>query len=343
VIRVLVVDDSTTVRILLREILEVDPDIVVIGEAADGELAVSACRRLRPDVITMDLVMPRGGVAAIQRIMAEVPTPIVIVSALASQANDATVFDGLAAGAVAVVRGPPSRTHPEFAAYCREILLMVKTVAGISLVRRRQPSNRAKTEADLPSLALTLVGIGASTGGPAAVMELLRGLPKDFTPSIALVQHMTPGFEPGLVEWLGSGSPLPVRLAKSGMRHPWLGTLVAPDGLHMIVHKGVVRLTSTPVRNGQRPSVDELFDSMAGWLPRACAGVLLSGMGTDGADGLAHLREQGGRTMVQSEETCVIFGMPGAALNMGAADVVLPPSGLAETLIELARVRAKVA
>jgi two-component system chemotaxis response regulator CheB len=168
-------------------------------------------------------------------------------------------------------------------------------------------------------------------------MELLRGLPEDFAPSIALVQHMTPGFEPGLVEWLGTGSALPVRLAVSGMRLPWRGTLVAPDGVHLTVDKGMVRLTSAPARQGQRPSVDTLFDSMSGWRPRACAGVLLSGMGSDGAEGLARLREQGGRTMVQSEETCVVFGMPGAALNLGAAEVVLRPSALAAKLIALAR------
>ncbi len=336
-IRVLVVDDSSTIRVFMRALLEEDLEVSVIGEAPDGELALSACKMLRPDVVTMDLVMPRGGVTAIQRIMEEVPTPIVIVSALASQANDTTVFDGLAAGAVAVVRRPPSKTHPEFGAHCRELLRAVKTVAGISLVRRRQPSIRTKDEAEMPSSPLMLVGVGASTGGPAAVMELLRSLPKDFAPSIALVQHMTPGFGLGLVEWLGSGSPLPVRLAASGIRLPWRGTLVAPDGVHLTVDKGMIRLTSTPAREGQRPSVDELFNSMAGWRPRACAGVLLSGMGRDGAEGLARLRELGARTMVQSEETCVVFGMPGVALQMGAAEVVLRPSGLAETLATLAR------
>lgn len=337
-IRVLVVDDSSTIRIFLRALLEEDLDISVVGEAPDGELALRACKTLRPDVVTMDLVMPRGGVTAIQRIMDEVPTPIVIVSALASQANDTTVFDGLAAGAVAVVRRPPSRTHPEFAAHCRELLGAVKTVAGIALVRRPQLSNRTKDEAAMPSSPLMLVGVGASTGGPGAVMELLRSLPEGFAPSIALVQHMTPGFGHGLVEWLASGSPLPVRLAEAGMRLPWRGILVAPDGVHLTVDgKGVVRLTSAPACEGHRPSVDALFDSMAGWRPRACAGVLLSGMGRDGAEGLARLRELGGRTMVQSEDTCVVFGMPGVALQMGAAEMALRPSALAERLAVLAR------
>jgi two-component system, chemotaxis family, protein-glutamate methylesterase/glutaminase len=336
-IRVLVVDDSSTIREFMKAILEEDPEIAVVGEGPDGDRALSACKMLRPDVVTMDLVMPGGGVTAIQRIMNEVPTPIVIVSALASQANDATVFDGLAAGARAAVRRPPSMTHPEFSEHLEELLRAIKTVAGISLVRRRPPSISANDEAKSPSSPLILVGVGASTGGPAAVMELLRSLPKDFAPSIALVQHLTPGFELGLVEWLGSGSHLPVRLAAEGMRLPWLGTVVAPDGVHLTIDKGVIKLTSTPAREGQRPSVDELFDSMAGWRPRACAGVLLSGMGRDGAEGLARLRKLGGRTMVQSEETCVVFGMPGVALQMGAADVVLRPSGLAEKLATLAR------
>ena len=336
-IRVLVVDDSPTIRAHVRGLLEGDLDIQVVGEATDGKSALSACKTLRPDVVTMDLVMPHGGVEAIRRIMDEVPTPIVIVSALASQANDATVFDGLAAGAVAVVRRPPSRTHPEFAANCQELLRSVQTVAGVSLVRRFQRAPRTNGTAGLAMSNLTLVGVGASTGGPAAVMELLRSLPKDFAPSIALVQHMTPGFVLGLVEWLGSRSPLPVRLAESGMRLPWRGVLVAPDGVHMTIDKGMLRLESSPARDGQRPSVDTLFESMAGWHPRACAGVLLSGMGRDGAEGLVRLRELGGRTMVQSEETCVVFGMPGTALQMGAAEVVLRPSGLAEALVVLAR------
>jgi two-component system chemotaxis response regulator CheB len=337
VIRVLVVDDSSTIREFMRAILEEDPEIAVVGEAPDDGRALSGCKMLRPDVVTMDLVMPGGGVAAIRRIMEEVPTPIVIVSALASQANDTTVFDGLAAGALAAVRRPPSSSHPEFGAHRGELIRAIKTVAGISLVRRRQLSIRANDEARSPASSLILVGVGASTGGPAAVMELLQSLPKDFAPSIALVQHLTPGFELGLVEWLGSGSHLPVQLAAAGMRLPWRGTLVAPDGVHLTIDKGMIKLTSTPAREGQRPSVDELFDSMAAWRPRACAGVLLSGMGRDGAEGLARLRELGGRTMVQSEETCVVFGMPGVALEMGAADVVLRPSGLAEKLAAMAR------
>ena len=335
-IRVLVVGDSLTAQISVRALLEKDPDIAVVGEASTGDLALRACKMLHPDVVTMDLVMSPSGVRAVQRIMSEIPTPIVIVSAPASEADGTSAFDGLAAGAVAVARRPPSSAHPDFDTYSRELVRAVKTVAGISLVRRRQPSTHMADGTEIPSSALALVGIGASTGGPAAVMELLRGLPKDFAPSIALVQHMTSGFEIGLVEWLGSGSPLPVRLAVSGMRMPWRGALVAPDGVHLTVDRGMVRLTSTPFREGQRPSVDALFDSMAGWRPRSCAGVLLSGMGRDGAVGLARLRELGARTMVQSEETCVVFGMPGAALQMNAADVVLRPSGLAKTLVAMA-------
>jgi len=205
----------------------------------------------------------------------------------------------------------------------------------VALVRRFRPAPRSNGTAVLATSPLTLVGVGASTGGPAAVMELLRSLPKNFAPSIALVQHMTPGFVVGLVEWLGSRSPLPVRLAGSGMRLPWRGVLVAPDGVHMTIDKGMVKLESTPACGGQRPSVDRLFESMAGWHPRACAGVLLSGMGRDGAEGLVRLHDLGGRTMVQSEETCVVFGMPGTALQMGAAEVVLRPSGLAEALVAL--------
>lgn len=337
-IKVLLVDDSPTVRAHIRGLLEDDSGIEVVGDAADGNQAVIACKELRPDVVTMDLVMPHGGVQAIRRIMADLPTPILVVSALADQANDPTVFESLAAGALMVVRLPAARTHPEFGARRQELVNAVRTVAGLALVRRAEPARSTNGRAPLTRMPLTLVGVGASTGGPAAVLELLRSLPEDFTPAIALVQHITPGFVSGFVQWLGTQNPLPVRLAEPGIRVPWRGVLVAPDGLHMTIRNGSVHLEATPADGGLRPSADTLLRSMAGWNPRACAGVLLSGMGQDGAAGLARLRELGGRTLVQSEDTCVVFGMPGAAIKMGAAELVLGPSAIGRTLVTLAAV-----
>jgi len=336
-ISVLVVDDSATVRSYLRSLLEEDPELRVVGEAADGKVAVAACARLRPQVVTMDLIMPRSGVEAIRRIMDETPTPIVIVSALAEYEKDRTVFEALSAGALSVVRRPPSQRHPHFATRQRELLDAVKTAAGITLVRRRRPQPAAVKAVTVPAAAGTrLVGIGASTGGPAAVMTLLQGLPKDFSPSVLLVQHMTPGFTAGLVEWLNAGSPLPVRLATAGTRLPWQGALVAPDGHHLTIRHDVLYLEAGKPRGGHRPSVDVLFESMADWDPRACVGVLLTGMGEDGAEGLHRLRRLGGRTFIQTEESCVVFGMPGTALRLGAAERALSPAGIAQALAGLA-------
>jgi two-component system chemotaxis response regulator CheB len=166
-------------------------------------------------------------------------------------------------------------------------------------------------------------------------MELLRGLPATFRPAIALVQHLTPGFSGSLAEWLASGSKIPVRMATEGMRLPWTGVVLAPDGFHLVIDRGVVRLSSAPLKQGQRPSVDVLFESMADWHPRACVGVLLSGMGRDGADGLEMLRKRGGLTIAQSEETCAVFGMPGVAIEMGAAEMVLRPSAIADALASM--------
>ena len=336
-ITVLVVDDSPTVRAYLRSLLEEDGEIEVVGEATDGNLAVAACARLQPQVVTMDLVMPSSGVDAVRRIMEENPTPIVVVSALAEYEKDLTVYEALAAGALSVVRRPPSHRHPEFAERYRELLDAVKTAAGITLVRRKRTGVTVKSAAPPePGSRLQLVGIGASTGGPAAILKLLQGLPKAFAPSIAIVQHITPGFTSGLVEWLNGSSPLPVRLAKPGIRLPWRGAVVAPDGAHLTIRHGTVYLEKTAPRNGHRPSVDLLFESMADWNPRACTGILLTGMGEDGANGLRRLHSLGGHTLIQTEETCVVFGMPGTAWRMGAAEHALSPGAIAHALTGLA-------
>ncbi|HZQ49182.1 MAG TPA: chemotaxis protein CheB [Candidatus Dormibacteraeota bacterium] len=334
-IRVLIVDDSATIRQFLRRVLEEDPNIFVVGEAADGAIALTSCEALRPDVITMDLVMPHSGVEAIRLIMARIPTPIIIVSALANEANHPMVFDGLAAGALTVVMRPGPSSAAEYGAQKADLIRAVKTVADVALVGRTRssgrPGDRTETERD----TMTLVGIGASTGGPVATMEMLHALPEDFAPSMALVQHLTLGFVPSLIEWLRTGCSLPIRLAEAGMKLPWRGMVVAPDGFHLSLKGGVVSLLDAAPRMGQRPSVDTLFESMADWRPRSCAGVLLSGMGRDGAIGLGRLREMGGRTMAQSETSCIVFGMPGAAVEMGAAELVLSPAALARELITL--------
>ncbi len=323
----------------MRSLLEEDRDIQVVGEAGDGELALSACLSLTPDVVTIDLLMPNGGVRAIQQIMDQIPTPIVVVSALASEVNNSTVFEALAAGAAVVARRPPARNDRNFATDRRELTHAVKAVAGIPLSRRFDPARSSIYGSSARTgWPLTLVGIGASTGGPSAVMELLRALPKDFAPSIVLVQHMTPGFVVGMVEWLASACAIPVQLAVPGMRLPWHGVAVAPDGVHLTIVKGAVKFDAGPPRMGDRPSVDTLFDSMADWSPHSCAGILMSGMGQDGCLGLARMRKLGAQTMVQSKETCVVFGMPGAALKMGAAEVALGPSGLAGALVAMVRV-----
>jgi len=335
VIRVLIVDDSPTIRAHLRRVIESDADFTVEAEAADGDTAVAQSARLRPDVVTMDLLMPHDGVSAIRQIMSENPTPIVIVSSLADELADPNVFEGMAAGALAVVRRPPASADPDFGERREELLETLRSVAGLALVRRNPSDRSGRRKAWSHPANMELVGVGASTGGPAAVRELLSSLPVDFRPSILLVQHITAGFVTSLTQWLQRGSSLPVELARDGIKLPWHGVLVGPDDAHLTIAHGRVRLEPGPARNGHRPSVDCLFESMAAWRPRSSAGILMTGMGEDGAAGLGRLREKGGRTMVQDAETSVVFGMPGSALRLGAASLALPPRGLAKSLVAM--------
>jgi len=335
VIRVLVVDDSPTIRAHLRRVIESDPEFVVQAEAADGEAAVVESERLRPDVITMDLLMPAAGVRAIRRIMSADPRPIVIVSSLADEGTDPTLFEGLAAGALTAVRRPPALSDPDFSAGRQELLDTLRSVAGLALIKRQPRRRSGSPTMQSAAVKLELVGVGASTGGPAAVKELLSGLPGDFVPSMLLVQHISPGFAASLADWLSKGSPVPVELARDGMTLPWPGVLVGPDGAHLTIVDGRVRLDPGPARNGHMPSVDCLFESMAAWRPSASAGILLTGMGEDGAAGLGRLRDRGGNTMVQDAESSVVFGMPGSALKLGAASLSLPPHGLAKALVAM--------
>jgi len=354
VIRVLLVDDSPSVRAVLRRFLGRTGDISVVAEAADGAQAVQAVLDHQPQVVVMDLQMPvMDGYAAIERIMALRPTPILVLSSRANRNQMQTAFEAIRRGAIEVLPKPEDTGSWEVLAGS-----LPRTVRVVAAARPRAlpPPARARRgpgrtspggrPARLAGAAgapdgrggggLRWVAIGASTGGPAAIRELLEEVPPEPPVSFLIVQHIAAGFEAAMAEWLNKELPLDVRLACDA-ESPGRGAVrLAPGGAHLRLDAGgVLRLDAeTPARRGHRPSVDDLFRSCAESFPRQSAGVLLTGMGADGVEGLAALRGAGALTLVQDEASSVVFGMPRVALERGAAELALPPRDLARALAE---------
>ncbi len=342
-IRVLVVEDSITQRHQLVTLIQKVPDMLVIGQARDGEEAVQLVERLRPDVISMDVRMPRlGGLEATRQIMDQFPTPIVIVSNASSDADMA--MQAMQAGALAAIEKPPARTHPEFERRCDELLSMLRLMSGVHVIRHWSPANGAVPDTVLPKTGLLydpvrspeIVAIGASAGGPGTLATLFRGLPPDFCLPILVVQHLAADFMPGLADWLARSGPLPVRLAVNGETPTPGVVLVAPGEYHLRLgaDKRIV-LDSNRGNFRHHPAVDVLLGSVGECYGSRSIGVVLTGMGDDGAVGLHAMRDVGARTIAQDETTSVVFGMPAAAIALGAAEFVLPLEKIASTILKL--------
>jgi len=342
--RVLVVDDSLTARKHLVEVLGADPELEVAGEAEDGKSAIELCRTLRPDVITLDMMLPvMSGVAVTEYVMAYCPTPILVVSSSTNRGELYKTYDALAAGAVDVFE-KPSGKDPD-GVWERGLVASVKIVSRIRVITHIRgrlsqaaqiPTRQSGFAASNGSARKSLIAIGGSTGGPAAIVELLRTLPRGFPIPI----HIGEPFSAAFAEWLDGLSTFPVRYANDGENLPMMGQsgiFMAPPGSHLIVQHGKLRLTRDPERNSCRPSVDVLFESIAKELGSQTAACLLTGMGKDGAAGLLALRHAGALTIAQDEASSVVFGMPKEAIQMGAADRVLPLDQIAPTLATLAR------
>jgi two-component system, chemotaxis family, protein-glutamate methylesterase/glutaminase len=342
-IRVLVVEDSITQRHQLVSLIQKAPDMTVIGQARDGLEAILLAEKLRPDVISMDIRMPRlGGLDATRQIMEQFPTPIVIVSHASSDADMA--MQAMQAGALAAIEKPPARTHPEFDTRCDELLSMLRLMAGVHVIRHwPSPSNGSAADT-LPKTAQLrnslvvpeIVAIGASAGGPGTLATLFRGLTPSFALPILVVQHLAADFMPGLADWLNRSSNLPVRLAVDGEIPPPGTVLVAPGGHHLRLSTDRrIVLDSDRGNFRHHPAVDVLLRSVAESYGPRSIGVVLTGMGDDGAEGLRAMRATGARTIVQDEATCVVFGMPAAAIALGAAEFVLPLEKIASTILRL--------
>jgi two-component system chemotaxis response regulator CheB len=337
-IRVLVVDDSLTVRRHLCEVLSSDPAISVVGEASDGKEAIERCARLRPDVLTMDMMMPvMSGLAATEYIMAHFPTPIVIVSASVNRGELFKTYDALAAGAVDVLDKPAESD----AAWEARFVATVKLVSRLRVIThlRGRLRPRPSTIGSRTPGTTQVVAIGASTGGPNAVVEVLKGLTPAFRIPVLLVMHINRLFADALAEWLDAQTPRRVRYAVDGEPvAAAAGTvLVAPADVHMIVRGGRLRLTTDAERHSCRPSVDVLFESIAIEYGSTSAACLLTGMGRDGATGLLAIRQAGGLAIAQDEATSVVYGMPREAAAISAAEQILPLGEIAPVLAELAK------
>jgi two-component system chemotaxis response regulator CheB len=348
--RVLVVDDSLTVRKRIAGILSADPELDVVGEASDGRRAIELCQALRPDVMTLDMMLPiMTGLAVTEYVMAYFPTPILIVSASLNRGEVFRTFEALAAGAVDVLEKPSRDAFDR--GWEEKLVASVKLVSRIRVIthpRVRLELARAAQGEIPPALASpaaaaqvavgapALVAIGASTGGPSALVEILGRLPRTFPVPIVVVIHISQVFLAPLVEWLDAQSPIRVRVAEDGQALPPIGepsVLVAPADRHLVVCKDRLRLTSEPERHSCRPSIDVCFESIARELGPRAVGCLLTGMGKDGAAGLLAMRRAGAVTLAQDERTSSVYGMPREAVLMRAAQQVLPIDEFAAVLV----------
>jgi two-component system chemotaxis response regulator CheB len=343
VIKVLIVEDSRAVQEFLVHILTSDPQIQVVGIANDGEEALVAVKQKRPDVITMDIKMPKmDGFETTRKMMETQPTPIVIVSGSVQVREIATTFRAIEAGALAVVPRPWGLGHPDHDATARELVQTVKLMSEVKVVRR-WPRVRSKppvprVEIQSSPAVIRVVAMGASTGGPIVLQTILAGLPKDFSVPVLIVQHIASGFAQGFADWLAQSTGFPVHVACAGEGLLPGHVYVAPDGYHMSLGSGRrIALNQDESENGLRPSISYLFRSVAQVFGPNAVGVLLTGMGKDGAEELKLLKEKGAVTIVQDKESSVVHGMPGEALKLDAAIYVLPPERIAAVLVSLVK------
>jgi two-component system chemotaxis response regulator CheB len=341
-INVLVAEDSEVARMLLVHLLETDPGIQVVGQVADGQAAVKFVQATPPDAVLMDIHMPRmNGFEATRRIMETQPVPIIVCSATADTRDMVVAFQAMEAGAIACIEKPLGSAWGDDQAKAAHLVETVRLMSEVKVFRR---TVMADVNAKAPALRLprraaapvSAVGIGASTGGPTVLQTILAGLSPSFAAPILVVQHLTPGFLPGLAAWLTETTGLAVEIAHDGV-YPVPGHVyLAPDDFHMGVSAGgTIVLSRSGHENHVRPAVSFMFRSLTKVYGPNVVGVLLTGMGRDGADELRTMKSHGATTIAQDEASSVVHGMPGAAIALGAATLVLPSGQVADTLMAL--------
>jgi two-component system chemotaxis response regulator CheB len=346
---VIVVDDSPVQRRFVRAAVEADPDLMVVGEARDGREAVALVARLRPAAVLMDLDLPVvSGIEAIEAIMAASPTPIVVYSAHVGGSDNSKALEALAAGAVDWLAKPGPEDTGTLEEYADQLRRRLKVAARVRVITH--PFGKLRSQgipvgrglspqvgAGQARRGVRLIAIGASTGGPKALNIVLRELPADLEQAVLVVQHMAEGFIPGLVAWLDQLCAMPVVMGCGGQRLVPGTVTIAPSGQNLLVTDDRLRVVTTPPDAGQFhvPGIDQCFASIADSLGPDAIGVLLTGMGRDGALGLKAMRDRGAVTLGQDEASSAVYGMPQVAFALDAVETQLPVDAIAEAVLGL--------
>lgn len=343
--KVLIVDDSDTEAALLKYLFESEKDMTVVGIAKNGMEAVKLTESLKPDVISMDILMPvMDGFQATSLIMEKTPTPIVVISAGVHDASLNVTFKALEAGALSVIAKPNNTLGKNAEKEFRYLVDTVRAMAEIKVITRRFRNRThlpVKTLKNLTDRHFEIVAIGSSVGGPQALKIIFSGLRHPFPAPIVVVQHMTPGFIEGFAEWMNDNTPFTVRTAGNQEKLEANTVYFAPDGHHLEIfrdpknHGLLTKLTKTPPVSGFRPSATVLLESVAVCCGRQAVGMLLTGMGSDGAQGLLALKNAQGHTLIQDRESAVVFGMAGVAQSLGAVDRVVNLTDIADYLSKI--------
>lgn len=345
-IRVLVVDDSALMRLRISDILNSDQGIEVVDTARDGEDGIKKITSLKPDVVTLDIEMPRlDGLHALGYIMSEIPTPVVMVSAFTQKGAEATLR-ALEYGAVDFVPKPSGVVSRDIETIGNELIAKVKTAAKVNLDNlefispKKVSQTYRKPGLKKSASSVKVVAIGASTGGPRALGEILPQLDPDIAVGILIVQHMPTGFTETFAARLNRESKIEVKEAQAGDRIEQGKVLIAPGDYHLTVTRktgtaGVVKLNQGPPVFGLRPTVDAMMLSVAEVYDDKTVGVILTGMGSDGVKGMKAIKKNKGRTIAQNEDTCVVYGMPKAAVEEGTVDKIVPLNRIAEEIMKI--------
>ncbi|MGR3220131.1 MAG: chemotaxis-specific protein-glutamate methyltransferase CheB [Candidatus Anammoxibacter sp.] len=355
-INVLIVDDSQVVRDLLSYIFNSDPEIKVIGTASNGQEALDIVTAKKPDVITMDVVMPKmDGFEATRRIMETNPVPIIIVTVSWDPGAVEKTFKMIEAGAVSAIEKPVGLESPHYKDGAKEIVQIIKLMADVKVVKRHPryrktrntpavltPSEKTQVQQSIETKTINAIAIGASTGGPQVIKAIMEGLAADLPVPVLIVQHMAEGFVQGFIDWLNESSSIPVTPAKHGDTLKGGCAYIAPEGFHLTISNDYrIKLTKDEPENFVRPSVSCLFRSALEVYGTGVIGVLLTGMGKDGAKELQLMRQKGLVTIAQDRKSSVVHGMPGEAIKLGAALHVLPYDKIAEILNTLSSRESK--